>query len=417
MRRFPIIGLILVIAVLIFIVPGFLLGWFHTERGGAIPFASFSGASPGNGSSVVNGTLEIASNEEVNSNINAVNSKVTIRGTVYGNVTLVNSTADIYGTVNGDVIAVNSPVTLYPNAAVNRIVNTNSQVTQQPGSTIRSNVPSSDQNSPRVAPQAPVAPSNPDRTSPSPRMHVDVNRDDHRGWFNPFSNLMGYLALAGLGILIASLFPRQFNRAETVLRSSADATRAGLLGFISIIAAVPLTIILAVLIISIPLIPVLWALMAAGAIFGFAVITKVVGERLLQAFNARSTSITPVTAIGAGVLAVWLVSMIPFFGGLTVAIVWMIALGLAVMTRMGTRSNLGWMHSSLSNVGTNGGGTTPPNTTQQGNNVRYSPAQPGPSPYTRPGQTPPAEPPANPNWSAPSTTRLPDDRPDEPEKL
>ena len=410
-RGFPVIGLILIILALLFIFPGFLFGWFHSGRVGAIPFNTFNSATPGNGSSVVNGTMEVGNDEVVNHNLNAVNSKVTIRGTVYGNVTLVNSTADIYGTVNGDVIAVNSPVTLYSKAAVNRIVNTNSPVTQQPGSTIRSNVPNSEQNQPRIAqPPAPVPPMNPN-TPPFPERGM---RDNHRDWFNPFSSFMTYLALAGLGILIASLFPRQFNRAETALRS--DVARVGMLGLLSIVAAIPLTIVLAVLIISIPLIPVLWALIAAGAIFGFAVIIKVVGERLLQAFNARNLSITPITAIGAGALALWLVSMVPFFGGLTIAIVWMIGLGLAVMTRMGTRSNLGWMNPAWSNMGTNGPSTPPQGTPPQGNDVRYSPVQPGPSPYTRPGQTPPAEPPANPNWSAPATTRLPDD-PDQPEKL
>lgn len=160
---------------------------------------------------------------------------------------------------------------------------------------------------------------------------------------SPFSfmfNMLGdvFTALAGVvlitlfAVAAVALFPANVARvAETVQRQPLISGTVGILTFV----AVP--IVIALLAITICLIPAAvvvaigWAL---GILFGWSVIARVVGERLMIGFNQRSWTLIGQTVLGAVVLG--LLGALPFVGWLIGLLASSVGLGALILTRGGS---------------------------------------------------------------------------------
>jgi hypothetical protein len=157
---------------------------------------------------------------------------------------------------------------------------------------------------------------------------------------NPFSEVLWAvfrtLALAALAALVVLIFPRQsLNAAETV-RSSAAVS--WLIGFLTFFILPLVLVIMAITIILIPVILFLLFALLAGIIYGYIVIGFEIGRKLEEMVKASWAP--PVAAgIGAAILSIVLhaVNLIFCLGFISVSIVVLMAVGVVLLSRFGTR--------------------------------------------------------------------------------
>ncbi len=168
-----------------------------------------------------------------------------------------------------------------------------------------------------------------------------INRTpDLQNTRNPFGDILWAvfrtLALAGLAALVVLIFPKQsLNTAETVRSSAAVSWLVGFLTFFILPLAL---VVMAITVILIPAILVLVFALMAGIIFGFIALGYEIGRKLEEMFKANWAP--PVSAgIGVAILTIVLhaVNLIPCLGFISISIVILIAVGVILLSRFGTR--------------------------------------------------------------------------------
>jgi hypothetical protein len=130
-----------------------------------------------------------------------------------------------------------------------------------------------------------------------------------------------------LGVLLLGLFPERIAALQRVIVGSPG--RSGVSGLLGFVGAVVLTVILAVTIIGIPG-AVIVALGAFAAFYiGLVSMATVVGAALpITRLKSR-----PILQLGAGILALYLASLVPVVGTIVTAIVATIGFGAVILTR------------------------------------------------------------------------------------
>ena len=135
-----------------------------------------------------------------------------------------------------------------------------------------------------------------------------------------------------LAVLVGAVFPIPLNRVMVKLERNPSASAgAGLLVWLAVL---PLTVIVALTIIGIPLSLLLLLALWAAIQLGFAAVAKLAGSRIIP---GAADSLVPV-AIGS--LLLGLIMIIPFVGLLARMLLGLVGVGAAVLTRFGTRDGL-----------------------------------------------------------------------------
>ena len=157
---------------------------------------------------------------------------------------------------------------------------------------------------------------------------------------NPYSEVLWAafrtLALAALAALVVLIFPKPSLNAADTIRSSAAIS--WVVGFLTVFILPLALVLMAVTIILIPVILVLLFVLLAGIIFGYIVLGLEIGRRLEEMFKA--TWAPPVAAgIGVAVLTLLLhaLNLIFCVGFISISIVLLIALGVVILSRFGSR--------------------------------------------------------------------------------
>jgi hypothetical protein len=130
--------------------------------------------------------------------------------------------------------------------------------------------------------------------------------------------------------------------------------KSALAGFIGIILLLPITLLLIVFVIGIPLVPLFWIAVFAGMIFGFACITYTIGKIAAEKKGWKDKSPYILAFIGLLVIEIiaFLGNLVMLPGGPFVAIggvikvigfivsylAWMVGFGGVILTRFGSRS-------------------------------------------------------------------------------
>lgn len=142
-----------------------------------------------------------------------------------------------------------------------------------------------------------------------------------------FSSLLNHLLLFVFGLFLMGLTPERFEALQvTIIRKPAPSFGYGLLG---LLAAVVTLVIAAITIVGIPA-----ALLGAIALpvvvyVGLAAFAAVFGAALpSERLRAR-----PVLQLGAGVLALWVVSLLPVAGGIATVVAAAVGTGALIQTR------------------------------------------------------------------------------------
>lgn len=141
------------------------------------------------------------------------------------------------------------------------------------------------------------------------------------------------LGLAALGALIVVFMPNQLKQVGEVAQQSALPSVG--VGCLTWLVVPPLMILFILTCLGIPLSMILGIAFVAAGVFGWIAISMVLGDRLVNALKLKG--IVPILAMVIGLLVLWLVTSIPFLGGLIWLFVASLAIGAVALTRFGTR--------------------------------------------------------------------------------
>jgi hypothetical protein len=137
-------------------------------------------------------------------------------------------------------------------------------------------------------------------------------------------------ALLFLGALLFAFFaPERFGRLHQAVRRAPLRSIAG--GTVGMIAGSLLTLVLCITIIGLPVAFVLVVAGFVAACAGLATVAHLIG----QALPLRALEDKPVLRLGAGILALFVVTRVPFFGWLAFLLALAIGLGAVLLTRFG----------------------------------------------------------------------------------
>jgi len=151
-----------------------------------------------------------------------------------------------------------------------------------------------------------------------------------RWFFFPVVSVWRILVSVGLGWLLFALLPQHIARASAAAEK--EPLRAILYGLLGYLAIVPATVVLAITLIGIPLIPVLWFLVSIARLFGQTALGLLVGRALSRALN-REFNETHQVILGLAALA--LLSSVPSVGGLVGLFTGLLGFGAALWTQFG----------------------------------------------------------------------------------
>lgn len=143
--------------------------------------------------------------------------------------------------------------------------------------------------------------------------------------------LVQFAVFFGLGFLFLMFAPARMRTIEAEIKR--EPVKNGLAGLVAMLAALPLTFVLLITIIGIPVAVVGWLAAGLAVIAGLIAVSNVVGERL-PLFKRRRTQ---ALVLGIGLFFVLLLSRIPVLGPLAMSMAVMVSLGAIIRTRAGAR--------------------------------------------------------------------------------
>ncbi len=143
------------------------------------------------------------------------------------------------------------------------------------------------------------------------------------------------IAVAALGALVVVMLPSQTKQVSATAEQSALQSLG--VGCLTVLVMVPLIVLFAVLIITIPAAVILPFAIAVAWLFGWIALGWLVGEKVLHAVNARESLRMPIVAVMVGVLLLAVLSQVPLIGWLIGLVIGLVGLGAVVLTRFGTR--------------------------------------------------------------------------------
>lgn len=155
-----------------------------------------------------------------------------------------------------------------------------------------------------------------------------------------FSNWLGFnlsvwrlLSLLFLGLIVFWLVPQHVHRSSAAVEL--NPLRSVIFGLLGYLALIPMTILLLITVLGIPLIPVLWLLVVAGRLLGQVALGLLAGRWLAPKLNLQTTDIYQLLL---GLLVLGLITAIPVVGGLASLFYGLVGFGAALWTRFGTKA-------------------------------------------------------------------------------
>lgn len=248
---------------------------------------------------------------------------------VNGSVAVMGGSVDIHGEVNGSINVIGGSVYLSETAHVRGdIVTVGGDVDREPGAQVDGSSRRSDPEDFRL----------PQFTRPgqfTPNIGVNLRPIGAFLWF-----IFQSLALSALAVLVALFLLAPTQRvSQTII---VQPVISGAMGFLTLIIAPALLLLLAVTIILIPLSLLGFLALAVALVFGWIAVGLEVGHRLAGLFKTAWTA--PISA-GLGTLVLTIVAsaiwQIPCIGWVAPFVVAMMGLGGVIMSRFGTRTYLG----------------------------------------------------------------------------
>ncbi len=295
---------------------------------------------------VLGGSVEIRDGAVLDGDLIVMGGDVEIGGVVTGNVVVMGGDVEVLedAHVHGDCVLVGGDVAIDQGALIDGEVVTNPEDGWFPFD--RERGPDGERIPP--IPDIPDMPDIPDippiPTRPQVVYHSQPSFAERAG-----GAFLTAIAAGVISLLIALFLPRHTDQVRQVVVR--EPVMSGVVGFLTFLAAVLLTPVLAVIsavlvlvcigLLGFPIIVLLWLLVAAGAVLGFAAIGQLVGRWISERLGLQGMTVALETGLGAFVLSltVGLIQavgcVIGVVGGLFNFVVFSLALGAVVLTRFG----------------------------------------------------------------------------------
>jgi cytoskeletal protein CcmA (bactofilin family) len=290
----------------------------------------------GPGKIIFGDNFTLKSGEELNGDLVIFGGNVTVEkdADLNGNLVVFGGTVSSNGNLNGDVVIFGGQIALDENAVVTGdVVTIGGQLEQAEGAEIKGEV---------------VHNISPDIQIPNGQFPPDVNPPKININYNPFWTVAGIfyraVIVAALAmLLVVFLKPQMENVSHAIVSQPVMSGGVGLLTVFG--GPISIVVVALVMVITLILIPVAALVVFVGALaialawlFGIIALGNEVGERFTQSINQ---SWAPAFTAGFGTFLLMLIGgaigQIPCFGWLFVALIGLVGIGAAVMTRFGTR--------------------------------------------------------------------------------
>jgi len=280
--------------------------------------------------------LEVKAGERVDNAV-VYAGDLTVRGHVQEDAVAFSGNLDIHGRVEGDAHAFGGNVVLHPGAVVEGDVSAiGGTVTRHDGSEVEGSIESfgGGQVGALVASevkksfkQASAAAAESEREAEA--VASEARREPSGGGIAGF--ILRFAALFGLGFLGQLFFPARMKELSAEIKS--QPLKSGLTGLLGFVAMVPITVVLAITLIGIPVAVALWLVVPVVSALGLAVLAGEIGLRV-PVLQGRKTQAV-VLALGLFILLA--VGSLPGIGQLVMGLATLVAFGAAIRTRLGNR--------------------------------------------------------------------------------
>ncbi len=144
--------------------------------------------------------------------------------------------------------------------------------------------------------------------------------------------LVVFIGFGAIFLLIAALFTHKVGKASSF--AERHLWRSFYYGFIAFVLILPITIFLLISVVGIPLVPLLFIILSAATLFGYAVMSQLIGLYFFRYLKKPGQPMVIEVLIGFLILAA--ISFVPVVGALVKIAVWMAGLGATIATRFGT---------------------------------------------------------------------------------
>ena len=271
---------------------------------------------------VFGGTVNLTGSEEISGNLRTAAGTVILERPVNGSAMLAGASLRIDAPIAGDLLLSGESVTFGDNARVEG--NVEIRATEEIP------VPAS------VAPASRVTFTKIEKSAivgDAGNMAGQVINAERNAWMGA---VFGALAVIVCGAILLALFPR---RTEIgYLTAMAKPWKSLLFGVLSASAYVGLIVVLLASLIGIPLIPVALVLLVLAALTGYVAGTYFVADRVLARFGYETDTLWKrIGALVIGLIAVWILGIIPFLGWLLQFALGLFGLGALSFSAVGRR--------------------------------------------------------------------------------
>ena len=252
-------------------------------------------------------SIHIQPGESVTGDVVSVGGNVVIDGTITGDAVCIGGTLIISSTarVTGDAVCVGGKLDIQPGSVI-----TGQTVSVASGM-------------------------NPDflkwfKHKPTERNHVTINKFS-RLLFWTFITIIFSLFYVMTSWVCASLFPEKTSNVMHALEEKPFASF--FMGLFGIVMIVPVTVLLAITCIGIPLIPIFFIAVMLAWILGIAGMSMFIGSKVAPSLNWKYSSVVGLTMLG--MLSIFIIKLVPCIGWLFGFCLAIAGLGAVLLTKYG----------------------------------------------------------------------------------
>ncbi|MBN1204398.1 MAG: hypothetical protein JXB05_05695 [Myxococcaceae bacterium] len=272
-------------------------------------------------------SLEVKEGESVHNAV-VYGGGLVVKGHVEEDAVAFGGNLDIYGHVEGDAHAFGGNVVLHPNASVQGDVSAiGGQVIRSEGAWVEGSTESFGGGNIGAL----VAREVKDSLKQEFREPEARQARAHHSSGGIVGFLLRFAALFGLGFLGQLFFPARMKELAAEIKS--QPVKSGLTGLLGFLALIPITAVLAITIIGLPVVAALWLVVPFAAALGLAMVASEIGLRV-PVLRGRKTQAV-VLALGLAILLT--VGAIPGIGPVVLALATLVAFGAVIRTRFGNR--------------------------------------------------------------------------------
>jgi cytoskeletal protein CcmA (bactofilin family) len=272
-------------------------------------------------------SLEVKEGEAVDNAV-VYGGNLTVKGTVEKNAVVFGGNMDVYGTVEGDATAFGGNVILHPDAIVEgNVASMGGTVIRDEGAQVEGSTESFGGGNIGALVAGEV------KNSLKKELRGKDEDEDHErdsgGGLPGF--ILKFAALFGLGFLGQLFFPNRMKDLSAEIK--ARPFKSGLTGFLGLLALFPISLVLCITLIGIPVAGVLLLVSMLVMTLGLTAVASELGMKV-PVLRGRKTQ---AVVLALGLLILLAVGAIPGLGGLVMFLAAMMGFGAAIRTRFGNR--------------------------------------------------------------------------------